>query len=87
MRFLLVGHGVAEFDQWESAYDAHLPARQKAGLNPIGAEGLTTRLSVQPLCPCPASPGGITLDTLAGMQFGRSQVHWVFIDSEPVTFD
>jgi hypothetical protein len=32
MRYLLVRHKVAEFDQWKSAYDAHLPARQKAGL-------------------------------------------------------
>jgi hypothetical protein len=32
MRYLLVRHKVAEFDQWKSAYDAHLPAREKAGL-------------------------------------------------------
>jgi hypothetical protein len=32
MRYLLVRHKVAEFDQWKSAYDAHLPSRQKAGL-------------------------------------------------------
>jgi hypothetical protein len=32
MRYLLVRHKVAEFEQWKSAYDAHLPARQKAGL-------------------------------------------------------
>jgi hypothetical protein len=35
----------------------------------------------------PGFAGGITLDTLAGMQFGRPQGHWVFFDSEPVTFD
>jgi hypothetical protein len=32
MRYLLVRHRVAEFDQWKSAYDAHLHAREKAGL-------------------------------------------------------
>jgi len=32
MRYLLVRQKVAEFDQWKSAYDAHLPSRQKAGL-------------------------------------------------------
>jgi hypothetical protein len=32
MRYLLVRHKVAEFDRWKSAYDAHLPSRQKAGL-------------------------------------------------------
>jgi len=32
MRYLLVRHRVAEFDQWKSAYDAHLQAREKAGL-------------------------------------------------------
>jgi hypothetical protein len=32
MRYLLVRHKVAEFDQWKSAYDAHLAAREKAGL-------------------------------------------------------
>ena len=35
----------------------------------------------------PGFAGGITLDTLAGMQFGRPQGHWVLFDSEPVTFD
>jgi uncharacterized protein YeaO (DUF488 family) len=32
MRYLLVRHKVAEFDQWKSAYDANLPSREKAGL-------------------------------------------------------
>ena len=32
MRYLLVRHKVAEFDQWKSAYDAYLAAREKAGL-------------------------------------------------------
>lgn len=32
MRYLLVRHKVAEFEQWKSAYDAQLPAREKAGL-------------------------------------------------------
>jgi hypothetical protein len=32
MRYLLVRHKVAEFDRWKSAYDAHLPSREKAGL-------------------------------------------------------
>jgi hypothetical protein len=32
MRFLLVRHKVAEFDRWKSAYDAHLPSREQAGL-------------------------------------------------------
>jgi hypothetical protein len=35
MRYLLVRHKVAEFDQWKSAYDAQLPARQKAGLKEV----------------------------------------------------
>ena len=35
MRYLLVRHRVAEFDQWKSVYDAHLPARQKAGLKEV----------------------------------------------------
>jgi hypothetical protein len=35
----------------------------------------------------PGFAGGITLETLAGMQFGRPQGHWVLFDSEPVTFD
>jgi len=35
----------------------------------------------------PGFAGGITLDILAGVQFGRPQGHWVFFDSEPVTFD
>jgi heme-degrading monooxygenase HmoA len=32
MRYLLVRQKVAEFDRWKSAYDAHLPSRQMAGL-------------------------------------------------------
>jgi hypothetical protein len=35
----------------------------------------------------PGFTGAITRDTLAGMQFGRPQGHWVFFDLEPVTFD
>ena len=35
----------------------------------------------------PGFTGAITRDTLAGMQFGRPQGHWVLFDSEPVTFD
>ena len=30
--------------------------------------------------------GGITLDTLAGTQFGRPQGGWAFFELEPVTF-
>ena len=32
MPYLLVRHKVAEFSKWKRAYDAHSPARQKAGL-------------------------------------------------------
>jgi hypothetical protein len=32
MPYLLVRHKVADFSTWKAAYDAHLPARQKAGL-------------------------------------------------------
>jgi phage terminase large subunit len=35
----------------------------------------------------PGFTGGITLDTLAGMQFGRPRGRWVVFDSEPLTFD
>jgi hypothetical protein len=32
MPYLLVRHKVADFSQWKPAYDAHSPAREKAGL-------------------------------------------------------
>ena len=32
MNYLLVRHKVADFSKWKEAYDAHSPARQKAGL-------------------------------------------------------
>ena len=32
MPYLLVRHKVADFSRWKPAYDAHLSARQKAGL-------------------------------------------------------
>jgi hypothetical protein len=32
MNYLLVRHKVADFSKWKAAYDAHSPARQKAGL-------------------------------------------------------
>jgi hypothetical protein len=32
MPYLLVRHKVADFSKWQPAYDAHSPARQKAGL-------------------------------------------------------
>jgi hypothetical protein len=32
MPYLLVRHKVADFAKWKPAYDAHLGARQKAGL-------------------------------------------------------
>jgi len=32
MPYVLVRHKVADFSKWKPAYDAHLPARQKAGL-------------------------------------------------------
>ena len=32
MPYLLVRHKVADFSTWKPVYDAHLPARQKAGL-------------------------------------------------------
>jgi hypothetical protein len=30
--YVLVRHKVSDFSKWKPAYDAHLPARQKAGL-------------------------------------------------------
>jgi hypothetical protein len=32
MPYVLVRHKVSDFSKWKPAYDAHLPARQKAGL-------------------------------------------------------
>jgi hypothetical protein len=32
MPYLLVRHKVADFSKWKPTYDAHLGARQKAGL-------------------------------------------------------
>ena len=32
MNYVLVRHKIADFAKWKSVYDAHLPARQKAGL-------------------------------------------------------
>ena len=32
MPYVLVRHKVADFSTWKPYYDAHLPARQKAGL-------------------------------------------------------
>ena len=32
MNYLLVRHKVADFSKWKAAYDAHSPARQKAGI-------------------------------------------------------
>jgi hypothetical protein len=32
MPYVLVRHKVADFSKWKPGYDAHLPARQKAGL-------------------------------------------------------
>lgn len=32
MTHLLVRHNVADFTKWKPVYDAHLPARQQAGL-------------------------------------------------------
>jgi hypothetical protein len=32
MTYLLVRHHVADFSKWKPVYDAHLAARQKAGL-------------------------------------------------------
>ena len=32
MPYVLVRHKVADFSKWKPAYDAHLSARQKAGL-------------------------------------------------------
>ena len=32
MNFVLIRHEVADFAKWKPVYDAHLPARQKAGL-------------------------------------------------------
>ncbi len=33
MMYMLVRHKVADFAKWKPVYDAHLSARQKAGLN------------------------------------------------------
>ena len=35
----------------------------------------------------PGFTGGITMETLAGIQFGRPHGRWALFDSEPVTFD
>ena len=35
MPFFLVRHKVADFAKWKPVYDAHLPARQKAGLKEL----------------------------------------------------
>ena len=32
MTYLLVRHKIADFSKWKAEYDAHLPTRQKAGL-------------------------------------------------------
>ena len=32
MTHVLIRHKVADFSKWKPVYDAHLPARQKAGL-------------------------------------------------------
>ena len=32
MNYLLIRHKVADFDKWKPVYEAHAPARQKAGL-------------------------------------------------------
>jgi hypothetical protein len=32
MMYMLIRHKVADFGKWKPIYDAHLPARQKAGL-------------------------------------------------------
>jgi len=32
MPYVVVRHKVSDFSKWKSAYDAHLPARQGAGL-------------------------------------------------------
>ncbi len=37
MPYLLVHHKVADFSKWKLAYDAHSPARQKAGLKEASA--------------------------------------------------
>ena len=35
MPYILVRHKVADFSKWKPAYDAHLPALQKAGLKEV----------------------------------------------------
>jgi hypothetical protein len=35
MNYLLVHHRVRNFDQWKPLYDAHLPARQQAGVKEV----------------------------------------------------
>lgn len=35
MPYLLVRHKVRDFQTWKSAYDAHLPAREAAGLREL----------------------------------------------------
>jgi hypothetical protein len=32
MAFILIRHKVRDFSRWKRAYDAHVPARRKAGL-------------------------------------------------------
>jgi hypothetical protein len=33
MNYVLVRHKIADFSKWKPVYDAHLPARRKAGAN------------------------------------------------------
>ncbi len=35
MPYVLIRHKVADFSKWKPAYDAHLPARQEAGLRDV----------------------------------------------------
>jgi len=35
MNYVLVHHRVQNFDQWKALYDAHLPARQQAGVKEV----------------------------------------------------
>jgi heme-degrading monooxygenase HmoA len=35
MPYILVRHKVADFSKWKPVYDAHLPARQEAGIKEV----------------------------------------------------
>ncbi|MEJ2468096.1 MAG: hypothetical protein P8Y51_03320 [Campylobacterales bacterium] len=35
MSYMMIRHKVRDFDEWKAGYDAHLPAREAAGLREV----------------------------------------------------